>query len=109
MAASFGACTVREELLVSREVDRAISMHPLVENIFEAAKWRIAREPNCGTPMEDVGEDRRVLNLPPNRVAKTPGLLVRYFQESQDIVVIDWVRFYPYDDSIAVYPSAYIR
>ena len=59
--------------------------------------------------MEEVDRDRRILNLPPNKVAKTPGLLVRYFQESQDTVVIDWVHFYPYDDSIAVYPSAYIR
>lgn len=109
MAASFYARTVREELAVSNKIDRAIGIHPLVENIFDAAKWRIAREPNCGTPMDEVDGDRRVLNLPPNKVAKSPGLLVRYFQESQDTVVIDWIHFYPYDDSIAVYPSAYIR
>ena len=110
MTEPFHACTIREELNVSREVDRATSiMHPLAMDVFEAAKWRIAREPDCGTPMHDIDESRLVLNLLPNRLAETPGLLVRYFRESRDVVVVDWVHFYRYEESSAVNPAAYVR
>lgn len=101
--------TIREELNVSQEVARAASTHPLAGDVFDAATWRIAREPDCGTPMDEIDESRLVLHLLPNRLAKTPGLLVRYFRESRDIIVVDWVHFYQYEDGAAVNPAAYVR
>jgi len=110
VAESFQACTIREELNVSRCVDRATStMHPLAMDVFEAAKWRIAREPDCGTPMGELDEPRLLLNLLPNKLAETPGLLVRYFSESRDIIVIDWVHFYRYEEASAINPGSYVR
>ena len=105
----FRACTIREELTVTETVERATKEHPLAENIFDSAIWRIAREPDCGTPMAGIDESRRVLKLLPNRLGKTPGLLLRYRRVSQDLVSIEWVRYYPYDDTIAVVPAAYVR
>ena len=102
------AYTIREELSVSQEVERATQMHPLAESIFDAAKWRIAREPDCGRPLEGIDELRRVLHLPPNRDARTPGLLVRYVQVSRDVISVEWVHFYPYDAGAAVSPAAYV-
>lgn len=107
--ALFQACIVREEASVSEAVDQAVAEHPLAEDMFESAKWRIAREPDCGTPVTDVPQSRFVVHILPNRDAETPGLLVRYYRESVDLVVVDWVRFYPYDDRLAVRPGAYLR
>ena len=49
---------------------------------------------------------RRVVHIRPLRKAASPGILVRYYRLS-DIVVIDWVRFYPYDARTAVLPDAF--
>ena len=109
MVESFRACTIREELGVTREVERAASTHPLAADVFEAAKWRIAREPECGTPLGGIDDPHLVLYLLPNKLAESPGLLVRYFRESRDVLVVDWVRFEPYAAAGAVNPVAYVR
>jgi len=97
--------TIREELSVTRAI--AAETHPLADDIYGAATWRIARDPECGTPLTGQPEGYRVLNLLPNREAETPGLLVRYRQEGAQEVMVDWIEFYPYDDSLAVLPLAY--
>ena len=101
--------TVREELSVSYAIQRAAKEHPLAEDIFGAASWRISREPDCGTPLSGAPEGYRLLNLPPNREAQTPGLLVRYIRESMQTIMVDWIEFYPYDEARAVWPLAYLR
>ena len=85
--------TVREEHHVKDDVDSAVAKWPFAEDAFEAAKWRIARDPECGTPVSQTD-------------AHPPGILVRYYQ-LPTVVVIDWVRFYPFDDGAAVLPGAY--
>ena len=100
--------TVREEHHVKDDVDSAVAKWPFAEDAFEAAKWRIARDPECGTPVSqtDAQPPRRVVHIPPVRQAASPGILVRYYQ-LPTVVVIDWVRFYPFDDGAAVLPGAY--
>ncbi len=101
--------TIREELSVTRAIERAIEEHPLADDIYGAAVWRIAREPDCGTPLVGGPEGYRVLNLPPNREAQTPGLLVLYSREGTQEITVDWIQFYPYDDALAVWPLAYLQ
>ena len=99
--------TVREEHRVSDDVDSAVAKYPFAEEVFEAAKWRIARDPECGTPVSrtDAHPPRRVIHIRPLHKALSPGLLVRYYLS--DVVVIDWVHFYPFDDNAAVLPDAF--
>ena len=101
--------TIREELSVTRAIERAAEQYPLADDIYGAAAWRIAREPECGTPMPGAPEDYRLLNLLPNQEARTPGLLVRYFRESAQAITVDWIEFYPYDDALAVRPHAFLQ
>ena len=101
--------TIREELSVTHAIERAAEEYPMADDIYGAAAWRIAREPECGTPLKGAPEGYRVLNLPPNREARTPGLLVRYFRESAAAITVDWIEFYPYDDALAVRPHAFIQ
>jgi hypothetical protein len=105
----YSVLTIREELSVTRAIERAVEEHPLADDIYGAAAWRIARELECGTPLVGVPEGYRVLNLLPNREARTPGLLVRYFREGVQMVTVDWIEFYPYDEALAVRPLAYIK
>ena len=106
-------CRIRSPSLsgkhhVSDDVDSAVSKYPFAEDVFEAAKWRIARDSECGTPVThtDAHPPRRVVHIRPLRQAVSPGLLVRYYRLS-DVAVIDWVRFYPFDDKAAVLPDAF--
>ena len=105
----FRAFTIREEFSVSEVVDRAVADHPLAEDMFESAKWRIAREPDCGTPVTDVSQPRLLVHILPNLDGHTPGMLVRYHVADAHTIDIDWVHFYPYDEAIAIRPGAYVR
>ena len=100
--------TVREELNVTEAVDSAVAKYPFAEDVFEAAKWRIARDPECGKPVSETDSQppRRVVHIRPVHQAASPGLLVRYYR-LPDVMVIDWVHFYPFDSGAAVSPDAY--
>ena len=100
--------TVREEHHVTEDVNFAVAQYPFAEDAFEAAKWRIARDPECGILVSgiDAHPPRRVVHFPPVRQTSSPGLLVRYYP-LPTMVVIDWVHFYPFDDGAAVLPDAY--
>lgn len=100
--------TIREELHVSDAVDSAVSKYPFAEDAFDSAKWRIARDPECGTPVSqtDTHPLRRVVHIRPLLNAASPGILVRYYRLS-DVMVIDWVHFYPFDAATAVLPDAF--
>lgn len=108
MPGSNPAPSIREEHHVTADVDSAVSVYPFAEDIFEAAKWRITRDPECGTPVShtETHPIRRVVHIRPLRKAGSPGLLVRYYLLT-DIVVVDWVHFYPFDGETAVQPDAY--
>jgi len=97
---------VREEHHVEDDVDAATTEDPLAEEVFEAAKWRLARDPECGTKMPNVTPERWLLHLLPVAEAKSPGLLVRYYRV-KEIIVVDWVKFYDHDEDAAIKPEAY--
>ena len=102
------AFTIIEEDSVVDEVERAVSEFPSANDIFDAAKWRIARDPNSGKPIPGTNPEKKVITLPSFRIVKSPKLVVRYFFENEYEICIDWVKFYPYDDSEAVSPPAYV-
>ena len=100
--------TVRQEDSVTDVVDAAVALHKHAEDVFMAAVWLIAKDPMCGDVMTDM-PDRRLVYLRPNRVAQSPGLLVRYKIETDGVPAIDWIKYYEYDEPDAVTPAAYIH
>ena len=100
--------TVREEHHVTEDVNSAVAEYPFAEDVFDAAKWRIARDPECGALVSgtDAHPPRRVVHILPVHQTSSPGLLVRYYR-LPTMAVIDWVHFYPFDDGTAVLPDAY--
>ena len=99
--------TIVEEAEVKLRVDEATTnLHGAAEDIWEAAKWEMARH-ECGEKMPDTNPQRFLDYLAPNKVAKSPGLAFRYYYTKTEIVV-DWVKFYDYNDAEAVAPAAYV-
>lgn len=99
--------TVIEEDSVREAVDQAMAWNPFANDMMEAAIWRIAKEPTCGTLLEpSTTPPRLLLHIPPNATAKTPALLVRYYVIGPEVVV-DWVKFLPFDPGQAVSPKAF--
>lgn len=101
------ALTIVEEEEVSLALDEACKKYSHANDMFEAAKWRIARQPECGTIIEDEEPYRRLLKLPPIKKSENPTLLIRYYVGKHE-VTIDWIRFSPYDKQQAVSPPAFI-
>lgn len=101
------ALSVAEEPEVSAAIENAVAEYQAAEDVFNAAVWVIARAPELGTQIDAGNPGRRVLKLAPNAVAKSPGILVRYFRDGHDLVV-DWVKFLPFDEKTAVTPDAYV-
>jgi len=107
--------TVVEEEAVSDIVDAAVAQYPWADEVFQAAVWLIAKDRESGEPIPGTTPLRRLMYLRPNRLAKSPGVLVRYWVEdvtagaAEDRIVVDWVKFYDYDDDDAVTPAAYIH
>ena len=98
--------TVREEHHVTEDVNSAVAEYPFAEDVFDAAKWRIARDPECGTLVSgtDAHPPRRVVHILPVHQTSSPGLLVRYYR-LPTMAVIDWVHFYPFDDGNCCSPQ----
>jgi len=101
------ALTVIEESEVSEILEESIQIYPHAGDMFQAALWRIAREPDCGALIEDKPPFRRLIKLVSVKQSKNPVLLIRYHFDDKEAVV-DWVKFLPYDDKQAVNPPAYI-
>ena len=74
--------TVREEHHVTEDVNSAVAEYPFAEDVFDAAKWRIARDPECGALVSgtDAHPPRRVVHILPVHQTSSPGLLVRYYR-----------------------------
>ena len=101
------ALTVVEEPSVQEIVDAAVKNLPFAEDIFDAAKWRIARDWQCGELIEGSPKGHRVVNFLPNKIAESPGLIVRFYYRDTE-AIIDYVEFYPFDPRIAALPEAYV-
>jgi len=56
--------TVREELDVSEKIDAEIAIYPRLDDAWEALKWWLARNPESGRILDDLGQgDRREANF----------------------------------------------
>lgn len=98
--------TVRDEPAVTETLEAAIAEFAMAEDIYEAAKDFVSRKPDVGEAVPNTDPVRRVVFLPPVRLGQRPGLLVR-FRVEPNLVVVEWIRFYPYDEATAVMPDAY--
>lgn len=107
------AYTVIEEDSVREAVDAAVAKYPWADEVFEAAKFVISTNRFTGDEMPGTNPVRRLVYLRPNRLAKSPAILVRYYiceePERDGYPVVDWVKFYDYDDEEAVTPAAYVH
>lgn len=100
--------TIIEETRVTETLQTEIAANPRVDEVFEALKWRLARDPECGTLAEHPSGEYRLVFLPSVRPAKSPSLLARYQHDAMaQTVTIDWIKVYPYDDATAVSPDAF--
>jgi len=99
--------TIREEDSVRDAVEQAMTWNRFADDMMEAAKWRIAREPKCGRPLEPRTDQlRRLLLMQSNVTIESPRLLVRYYV-IEHMAVIDWIRFLPFQPDQAVSPDAF--
>lgn len=105
--APFAALSVEETEEVSAAVKHACDAYKHAQAMFDAAVWRIAREPHAGTLIEEEEPYRRVMKFLPNKQSKNPILIVRYYYD-KDSAVIDWVKYYPYDKDQAINPPSFI-
>ena len=99
--------TVFEEQAVSDAVDAAVAEYPFAEDVFDAAIWLLARNPDAGDVIDGTNPVQNLICIPSNRLAKSPTLLVRYFRKDEDSLMITWIKFLPFDESNAVTPDAY--
>jgi len=107
----FKLYTVIEDDSVGQALSLAAIEHSsrLIERIFDAIVWRLARDPLCGTPFMDAsGTQHRVLYPLSIKKAKNPSMIVRYtVDEKSDEVTIHRIVVMPYDPNHAHHASEY--
>ena len=103
---SSAALTVIEEPAVEQAIDAAAEEYPHAFDMFQAAAWRIARQPECGIVIDEEEPFRRIVKLVPIQQSKNPVMLIRYYIDGEDVVV-DWIKVSPYDDRQAISPPAF--
>jgi len=102
------AYTIVETAEVSDCIAESVKDHPRIEEVFEALKWRVARDPDCGTMVEHEGTSFRLVLFAPIEAAKNSQVLAKYTVDD-DIgeVVIHKVFVMAYDQAIAYSPKAF--
>ncbi|MEO1080154.1 MAG: hypothetical protein AAFY29_11420 [Pseudomonadota bacterium] len=75
--ASFAALSVEETEEATAAVEHACDAYEHAQAMFDAAIWRIAREPHAGTLIEEHHPYRRVMKFLPVKQSKNPVLIVR--------------------------------
>lgn len=101
--------TVREENSVRDAVKQAMAENPFADDMMAAAVWRISKEPTCGRPMPTKTStipQRRLLRFRSTTTGELPEMLVRYYI-LENVAVVDWVRFLPFNPDQAVNPDAF--
>jgi hypothetical protein len=94
--------TIIEDSGVTEVVATESKTDPRVDDVFEALKWRLAREPNVGTGVQHNGIDYKLVFFNPVKGAKNPYVLAKYLvDEEKEEILIEWVKVYPYDAKIA--------
>lgn len=100
--------TIIEESGVTEALAEAIKDDPRADEVFEALKWVLSRDPNQGTPVQHEGIDYKLIYFLPIKAAKNPYILARYMvMEEEEEVLIDWIKVFPYDDELAYTPPAF--
>lgn len=94
--------TIIEENGVTETLLAEVQKDQRVDDVFEALKWRIAREPTVGVLVQETGIDYRLVYFRPSKGAKNPYVLARYLvDETAETITIDFIKVYPYDEAIA--------
>ena len=102
------AYTIIEAPEVTDKIADSVRDHPRIEDVFEALKWRVARDPECGTIVEHEGTTYRLIFFAPVKAAKNSQALAKYtVDDSIGEVVIHDVFMLSYDDAIAYSPRAF--
>ena len=98
--------TIGEQAQVSEATTSAIAADPKADDVYEALIWRLARDPECGTPFVSAAStESRLVFVPSLRHKMNPALLAKYrFLPEEEKIWIDWVQFYPYDEAQAIDP-----
>jgi hypothetical protein len=103
--------TVIEDDRVGEILAAAIAEYgfELLERVFDALVWRIAREPDCGTKLlHPSGTEYRLVRMRPLAGVKNPTILARYTVDHKvGEATIDWIKVYPYDPKDAVSVAEY--
>lgn len=74
--------------------------------MYMAAEWRIARDPLCGYELS--GTKFRLIKLVPIQMVQNPILKLRYYIDTENKqIVVDWIKFEPYDKNQEVSPAAF--
>ena len=96
--------TVVEELAVERVIECSLTEYPELTDVMDAVVWRLARDPECGTPLR--GSRRRILFVPSNALSKSTAVLLRYRLTAHQ-VIIERLWTLGFDPANAVAPAAY--
>jgi len=93
--------TIIEESAVTATIAQESKADPRVDDVFEALKWRVSRQPEIGNLVQHGGTDYRLIFFNPVKGAKNPFVLARYLIDAvKEEILIDWVKVYPYDDKL---------
>ena len=82
------ARTIIEQPLVSKRLDNTVKEYPRLPEMFEAAKWRIAREPFRGaTRVPDKKPMCYMIRTRPWKVGMVPSLTVLYRVTTSEVII----------------------
>ncbi len=100
--------TVVEADSVTQQIADAGLEDGRVEEVFDALKFRISVQPDCGDLVQHEGLEYRLVVTAPLKLAKNKIVLARYrtYVEGESLL-IDWVKIYPYDEALAYTPPAF--
>ena len=102
------AYTIIEAPEVSDRIADSIREHPRIEDVFEALKWRVARDPECGDLVEHEGTSYRLVVFAPVEAAKNSQAMAKYtVDDNLGEIVIHEVFILPYDESVSYSPKAF--
>ncbi len=105
---AYKAYTIIEAPEVTDKIAASVLDNPRIEDAFEALKWRVARDPKCGTIVEHEGTTYYLVFFAPVKAAKNSSVLAKYtIDDSIGEVAIRDVFVLAYDDAIAYSPKAF--
>lgn len=82
------ARTIIEQAIVSKRLDKSKQEYPRLTSMFDAVKWRLAREPFKGaTRVPDTIPIRYVIHTKPWKAGMVPALKILYRVSGNDVII----------------------